>query len=612
MSLRGDTPSPPPNARQVLDFLNQSIDWHRGVASEEQVVTDPADVLFINNSHLLSNQALQLSFDFARAYAQYLAQQKPAPASEQANSSGPNQGLAGMAAAADKEAAERQEQLKTLQRQAASARGAVRERLRAQIAAMQSEIELEQVRAETLRSLLQFSGGAGGGGSLLSQVNELQRSVPELESGGNTPPANSTTASNTRAAHPTGIVAIAEDLITLGRKARTLSAAQKATDDLAASADKLRRPLVATLTSIAEEGDRAVEQSAAPGDFQTRKRQLDALTTEFKQLSTVVLPLGKQAILLDSYRGNLTRWRQAVSGEYQTEVKTLVIRLIVLGLVLVAVIIVAEAWRKAIFRYVHDLRRRYQLLLIRRILLWITIAIAVAMALASQIGSLATFAGLITAGIAVALQNVILAVAGYFFLIGKYGVRVGDRVQIASVTGVVVDIGLVRLHLMELDSPDAGRQPTGRIVVFSNAIVFQAGASFFKQIPGTSFTWHELTLTLAPDTDYHTAERRLLAAAEAVYSRYHEQIERQHRAMQDNLNLAVAVPRPHTRLRLTKGGLEVVIRFPTELENSAEMDDAVAREVLQAIEQSPRLKLVGSGTPTIQPAPEAVPQPKSA
>src|SRR5205085_9192116 len=106
---------------------------------------------------------------------------------------------------------------------------------------------------------------------------------------------------------------------------------------------------------------------------------------------------------------------------------------------------VSYLWRKATFRNVHDVRRLYQFLLLRRFVVWFLIVMILAVAFASELGSLATFAGLLTAGIAVALQNVIRSVAGYFFLIGKYGVRVGDRVQIAGVTGEVVDIGLVRL-----------------------------------------------------------------------------------------------------------------------------------------------------------------------
>ena len=225
----------------------------------------------------------------------------------------------------------------------------------------------------------------------------------------------------------------------------------------------------------------------------------------------------------------------------------------------------------------------------------------IAFSFASELGSLATFAGLITAGIAVALQNVILAVAGYFFLIGRYGVKVGDRVQISGVTGDVVDIGLIRLHLMELGSSGSDRQPTGRVVVFSNAIVFQPTASFFKQIPGTNFVWHEVTLTLAPQTDHHLAEERMLRAVEKVYAGYRERIEQQHRHMERTLNVSVAVPRPQSRVRLSQTGLEVVIRYPIELEKVAEIDDKITRELLDALEQRPKLKLVGSGTPNIQP-----------
>jgi small-conductance mechanosensitive channel len=232
---------------------------------------------------------------------------------------------------------------------------------------------------------------------------------------------------------------------------------------------------------------------------------------------------------------------------------------------------------------------------------WCAVLITIAFALATEIGSLATFAGLITAGIAVALQNVILAIAGYFFLVGKYGVRVGDRVQISGVTGNVVDIGLIRLHLMELAGSGSDRQPTGRVVVFSNSIVFQPTASFFKQIPGTNFGWHEVTLILSPDSDYRLAEERIMGAVEAVYARYRDKIVEQHKHIEKTFTLGLEIPEPNSRLRLTQSGLEVVIRYPLELERSSEIDDQIIRELLSALDKPPKLKLVGSGTPNIQP-----------
>src|SRR5205814_9198156 len=131
-------------------------------------------------------------------------------------------------------------------------------------------------------------------------------------------------------------------------------------------------------------------------------------------------------------------------------------------------------------------------------------------------------------------QNVILSVAGYFFLIGKYGVRVGDRVQVAGVTGEVLDIGLVRLHLMEVGSISEAN-PTGRIVVFSNAVVFQANAGLFKQIPGTRFVWHEITLTLASDSEYRQVEERMLDPVNKIFEEYRERMEQQRRTMERNL-----------------------------------------------------------------------------
>lgn len=99
------------------------------------------------------------------------------------------------------------------------------------------------------------------------------------------------------------------------------------------------------------------------------------------------------------------------------------------------------------------------------------------------LGSLVTFAGLITAGLAVAMQSILISIVGYCFLIGKYGIRVGNRVQIGTVSREVIESGLVRLHLMELN--DHGLLgPTGRVMAFANSIIFQSSGGMFKQIPG--------------------------------------------------------------------------------------------------------------------------------
>jgi small-conductance mechanosensitive channel len=123
----------------------------------------------------------------------------------------------------------------------------------------------------------------------------------------------------------------------------------------------------------------------------------------------------------------------------------------------------------------HDANRRRIFLIVQRILIWLAIALVIASAFAPELSSLATFLGLLTAGVAVALQNVILAVVGYFLLVGKLGIRVGDRVRISGVTGDVIEVGLLQFQLREVDQNN--EQLTGNVATFSNSFVFVSPAT---------------------------------------------------------------------------------------------------------------------------------------
>jgi small-conductance mechanosensitive channel len=230
----------------------------------------------------------------------------------------------------------------------------------------------------------------------------------------------------------------------------------------------------------------------------------------------------------------------------------------------------------------------------------VLLGLVILVGLVTEFGSVATFAGILTAGIAVALQTVILSGVAYFFFTGRYGVRVGDRVTVGGVTGDVIETGLFRLYLMELGGTQKQR-PTGRIVVFSNSFLFQP-SGFFKQVPGTDYAWHEVALTLAPDSDYQLAESRLLAAVESVYGQFREDVERQYAAARRTSPLPLETPKPEGRLRFVDAGREFTIRYPVEMRRAAEIDDLVTRRLLESIDREPKLRMVAAGKPRIQAA----------
>jgi small-conductance mechanosensitive channel len=623
-SVSQDTSPERTTATEVIQYLNQSINWYQQLVVEQQIADEPSDALVLSDNRQIANQVVRLAFDYARAEASAVARQGTSTSSDTQNPAAARfQSLTQLSAKLEGQAKELEGEIDSLRQKLDTATGKRRQVVKNDLEETQSELQLVEVRRDVIRSMLEFVSGTSASGvgasGLRGQIESLARSVPAVNSvpgndqnngngsHANTPGTGVSVAPSNKS-EPSGIWGLTADLFSLSRKMRTIDDTIRATDQLSETAKKLRAPVIADLRELTKKSDDIANQADSSNDaaqFAQQKQQLDSLTAQFKQISATMLPLSKQNILLGVYRANLANWQGTLRSRSRSELRGLAVRLAVLAIVLAFVYGFAEVWRRTIFKYVHDPRRRYQFLLLRKIVLWFVVVIVIAFAFASQLGSVATFAGLITAGVAVALQNVILSIAGYFFLIGRFGIRVGDRVQIAGVTGEVVDVGLVRLHLMELVG--GGETPTGRVVAFSNSIVFQPTAGLFKQIPGTSFVWHEITLTLAPQSDYHAVEERLMGVVESTFKEYQGEMERQRAHMERIVSSgSVASLKPRGRLRFTGTGLEVSIKFPVSLQNAAEIDDRVTRELLQAINREPKLKLADSSAPVIRLSTDSV------
>jgi small-conductance mechanosensitive channel len=605
LAQNNTSPAPAQDPDQIIKFLSKVVSWHRQLTTE-QPIAQTSDLTTVQQNHRAANQVVQLGFEYARSQAQLQAKH-PASPQPQADSDSQYQGLAQAAQQAEKDVQDTEAELLSVRDKLANALPQKKTILASQAAELQGELGLLRARRDAVQSMVEFvssTNSQGGGGSLQTQIDALARSLPaaltrspapnqdatEIETPSS---ANAAIANNPQTAGIWGLVA---DLISFYGKLRTLDDELSSTAELQQMVKQLQQPQMGQLSLLVRQGDKlfAAADTATPAVLAQEKQQLDQLTAQFKQTSAAMLPLSKVSILLDLCASSLDDLRDAVKSQARNSLRQLVFRLTVLLLLIALVFGIGEIWRRTTFRYVHDARRRHQFLLLRRITMWLAIALLIVLTFATQLGSAVTFAGLLTAGVAVALQNVIVSVVAYFFLIGKYGIRVGDRVQIAGVTGEVVDIGLVRIHLMELGGPGES-QPSGRIVAFSNSIVFQPTAGVFRQIPGTNFVWHEVKLVLAPETDYRVAKDRLTLAADAALAKHHDSLENQRQLMERNLSsVSTGELTPRVRLHYAASGIEATVRFPVELENATEIDDQVMRELLAALDQEPKLKLVSA------------------
>ena len=122
-----------------------------------------------------------------------------------------------------------------------------------------------------------------------------------------------------------------------------------------------------------------------------------------------------------------------------------------------------------------------------------------------------------------------------------------------------------------------------------------------KQIPGTAYAWHEVVVKLERGSDYTRAESKLLEAVNSVYSQYRGSIEEQHQAIKGLMTITPVVPAPQARLQLTEKGLNLIVRYPVVLHRETEIDNQMAKTVVELIQGDAELK-EAVGSPTIQPA----------
>src|SRR5712675_2321151 len=458
---------------QVVQILDETVDWYRTLGTQQQNATQPSDLLILFANRQTADKVVGLAFDIARANAELLSSE-----------AGAEQG--GADASSPQSLTQHQNQLdalrQSIQQEIDAARhklassGTDKQNIEATLTELQGELAMANARKNLLDTMTEFVSTndpkAAGANALKAQIDAIAATVPS--SG-----VNATAAPSITALSPT------------------------------------------TSPSLSSPAD-----SAGSGTLKDLRNQFDTLAWLFKQTSEILIPLTKERVLLQQYQHNLGNWRDSAERQYHDALTALSVRLGIVAGILAVVFVLAEIWKRAVLRYAREPRRRYQLLLVRTIVLWTIVIAVVGLSFVSEISTFATFAGLITAGLAVAMQSVLVSVVGYFFLIGKYGIRVGDRIQIGTVVGEVIDLGLVRMHLMELNQ-QGPLGPTGRVVAFANLIVFQASGGLFKQIPGVNLSWHETTLTLPTVKDYAALKDRLLAAVGSVSSQYREEIARQ-------------------------------------------------------------------------------------
>lgn len=288
---------------------------------------------------------------------------------------------------------------------------------------------------------------------------------------------------------------------------------------------------------------------------------------------------------------------------------------LLLTILCIVVVIIIKKLISFLLQYIyHQYEKRFLRFWSRQVLNLLSAIFVVMMVLSiwfDDPSRLATGLGLVTAGLAFALQKVVTSVAGYFIILRGNTFNVGERITMGGIRGDVIGLGFLQTTIMEMGQPPSvqgadpamwikGRQFTGRIVTVTNDKIFETPVyNYTRDFP---FIWEEISVPIKYGTELSKVEGILLE----VVARHVDKIDDLSRPLRENMEKKYDIRTddmiPKLFYRITDNWIELTVRFISPERGIREIKSNISRDILRefAVEQIE----IASGTFEIVGLPE--------
>jgi small-conductance mechanosensitive channel len=231
-----------------------------------------------------------------------------------------------------------------------------------------------------------------------------------------------------------------------------------------------------------------------------------------------------------------------------------------------------------------DRKRLHQMRMLATVGVQLLAAAAVLLIVFGPPTQLSTIIGLATAGLTLVMKDFIVAFFGWFTLMGKNGIRVGDWVEVEGVSGEVIEIGILKTVLLERGNRSADGHPTGRHVTFSNSFAMEQ--HYFNFSTSNQWLWDQFAVTLPIGGDPYRRVQQI-----------HDIVERETRAdaagatedwerVASKYGGSTFSAKPAVDLRPSGLGLDVVVRYITKAPERDAMKSRLFHEIVDLLHNS--------------------------
>lgn len=230
-------------------------------------------------------------------------------------------------------------------------------------------------------------------------------------------------------------------------------------------------------------------------------------------------------------------------------------------------------------RRVTDLRIRYRWRKTISYLMGFLAVILIGRVWFVGVRSLATFLGLLSAGIAIALKDLIADLAGWIFILSRRPFDVGDRIQIGEFAGDVIDLTPFQISILEIGNWVQADQSTGRIVHIPNAKIFINELANYDK--GFKYIWNEIPVTVTFESNWQKAKEILTTIANQQEEHISASMERQIKRATRKFMIYYRNLTPAVYTDVLDNGIRLTIRYLCEPRKRRGTAEAIWEDILK-------------------------------
>ncbi len=304
--------------------------------------------------------------------------------------------------------------------------------------------------------------------------------------------------------------------------------------------------------------------------------------------------------------GVYSKWSAQILLQHRIVLHLMLQSFSLIAFILICVIFFDSLARHLIERHMLERGRAHTLRILFKLGIQLLGVLAILFVIFGAPNQMPTILGLATAGITVALQDFIVAFFGWFVLMGKNGIRVGDWVEINGVGGEVTEIGLFRTTVLETGNWTDKGHPTGRRVTFVNS--FAIKGQYFNFSTTGQWMWDEIRFTVPVGGDIYAVMALIHNAVieETEQDARLAEVEWKHGTRRDGAGQFSGVPAVDMRPGPT--GIEILVRYVTRASTRFDIRNRLYARVLGLLNR-PAAIPTDSGEPEVEAAPGAIDPP---